>query len=115
LALRRPLFGVPLKTPTATIGVLVVQHYQNENTYDVRDWSSSTPSAAKIGTWLSKRRRAEEECAKTSPCWQSSVRTQSAFPRGLYDVESLRFCASTRRPSASTGYSGDEFKTHEYP
>jgi PAS domain S-box-containing protein len=29
--------GVPLKTPTATIGVLVVQHYQNENAYDIRD------------------------------------------------------------------------------
>src|SRR4029077_10901267 len=29
--------GVPLKTPTATIGVLVVQHYQNESAYDMRD------------------------------------------------------------------------------
>ena len=29
--------GVPLKTPTATIGVLVVQHYENQNAYDVRD------------------------------------------------------------------------------
>src|SRR6201987_1349301 len=29
--------GVPLKTPSATIGVMVVQHYQNENAYDQRD------------------------------------------------------------------------------
>jgi PAS domain S-box-containing protein len=29
--------GVPLKTPSATIGVLVVQHYENESAYDVRD------------------------------------------------------------------------------
>jgi len=29
--------GVPLRTPTETIGVLVVQHYTNENAYSERD------------------------------------------------------------------------------
>ena len=29
--------GVPLRTPTETIGVLVVQHYSNENAYSGRD------------------------------------------------------------------------------
>ena len=38
--------GVPLKTPTATIGVLVVQHYENQNAYDIRDLEFSTPSVA---------------------------------------------------------------------
>jgi PAS domain S-box-containing protein len=29
--------GVPLKTPTRTIGILVLQHYEEENAYSVRD------------------------------------------------------------------------------
>ena len=29
--------GVPLRTPAATIGVVVVQHYEDENAYTERD------------------------------------------------------------------------------
>jgi len=55
--------GVPLKTPTATIGVLVVQHYQNENTYDLRDLEFLDSVGGHIALAI-ERRRAEEELRK---------------------------------------------------
>src|SRR5277367_1700685 len=56
--------GVPLKTPTATIGVLVVQHYQNENAYDLRDLEFLDSVGGHIALAI-ERRRAEEELRKS--------------------------------------------------
>ncbi|MCS6806583.1 MAG: PAS domain S-box protein [Acidobacteriota bacterium] len=51
--------GVPLKTPTETIGVLVVQHYEDEHAYTERDlqllWSVGGQIALAI-----ERKRAED-------------------------------------------------------
>ena len=55
--------GVPLKTPTATIGVLVVQHYDNEDAYDSRDMEFLGSVGGHIALAI-ERRRAEEALRK---------------------------------------------------
>ena len=81
--------GVPLKTPTATIGVLVVQHYQNENAYDQRDLEFLESVGGHIALAI-ERRRAEEELRKN----ESMLRLlfeHNPLPTWLYDVDTLRF------------------------
>lgn len=100
--------GVPLKTPTATIGVLVVQHYQNENTYDLRDLEFLDSVGGHIALAI-ERRRAEEELRKNESML-SLLFEHSPLPTWLYDVESLRFLRVNQAAVGQYGYSGEEFK-----
>ncbi|MGB6876341.1 MAG: PAS domain S-box protein [Candidatus Acidiferrales bacterium] len=50
--------GVPLRTPSATIGVLVVQHYEDENAYTHRDLEFLTSVGGQIALAI-ERKRAE--------------------------------------------------------
>ena len=52
--------GVPLKTPRETIGVLVVQHYEDGNAYTERDLGFLASVGAQIAVAI-ERKRAEEE------------------------------------------------------
>jgi two-component system, cell cycle sensor histidine kinase and response regulator CckA len=52
--------GVPLRTPAATIGVLVVQHYQDENAYTERDLEFLSSVGGQIAFAI-ERKRAEEK------------------------------------------------------
>src|SRR5580704_10930540 len=52
--------GVPLRTPAATIGVLVVQHYENENAYTERDLEFLGSVGGQIALAI-ERKRAEEK------------------------------------------------------
>jgi two-component system, cell cycle sensor histidine kinase and response regulator CckA len=52
--------GVPLRTPSATIGVLVVQHYGDENAYTERDLELLSSVGSQIALAI-ERKRAEEE------------------------------------------------------
>lgn len=100
--------GVPLKTPTATIGVLVVQHYQNENAYDQRDLEFLDSVGGHIALAI-ERRRAEEEL-RESESILSLLFEQSPIPTWLYDVESLRFLRVNEAAVEQYGYSTAEFK-----
>jgi two-component system cell cycle sensor histidine kinase/response regulator CckA len=51
--------GVPLKTPTATIGVLVVQHYEDPNAYTQRDLELLASVGGQVALAI-ERKRAEE-------------------------------------------------------
>ena len=51
--------GVPLKTPTETIGVLVVQHYEQENVYSQHDVSFLAAVGNQIAIAI-QRKRAED-------------------------------------------------------
>ena len=51
--------GVPLKTPTRTIGVLVVQHYEEENAYDESDLEFLSSVGSQIALAI-ERKRAEQ-------------------------------------------------------
>ncbi len=51
--------GVPLRTPTEIIGVLVVQHYEDENAYTNRDLELLASAGDQIAVAI-ERKRAEE-------------------------------------------------------
>ena len=48
--------GVPLRTPSATIGVLVVQHYEDENAYTHRDLEFLTSVGGQIALAIERKR-----------------------------------------------------------
>jgi PAS domain S-box-containing protein len=52
--------GVPLRTPTGTIGVLVLQHYEMENVYSERDVQFLFSVGSQIAMAI-ERKQAEEE------------------------------------------------------
>jgi two-component system, cell cycle sensor histidine kinase and response regulator CckA len=100
--------GVPLKTPTATIGVLVVQHYQNENAYDRRDLEFLESVGGHIALAI-ERRRAEEELRRNESM-QRLLFEHNPLPTWLYEVETLRFLKVNQAATALYGYSEEEFE-----
>jgi two-component system, cell cycle sensor histidine kinase and response regulator CckA len=100
--------GVPLKTPTATIGVLVVQHYQNENAYDRRDLEFLESVGGHIALAI-ERRRAEEELRKN----ESMLRLlfeYNPLPTWLYEIDTLKFLKVNQAATDLYGYSAEEFE-----
>ena len=100
--------GVPLKTPTATIGVLVVQHYRNENAYDQRDLEFLESVGGHIALAI-ERRRAEEELRKN----ESMLRLlfeYNPLPTWLYEIDTLRFLEVNRAATELYGYTASEFE-----
>jgi len=100
--------GVPLKTPTATIGVLVVQHYQNENAYDVRDLEFLDSVGGHIALAI-ERRRAEEELRKNESILRLLFE-HNPMPTWLYEVDSLKFLRVNQAAVQLYGYSHEEFE-----
>ncbi|HTB91257.1 MAG TPA: PAS domain S-box protein [Candidatus Sulfotelmatobacter sp.] len=100
--------GVPLKTPTATIGVLVVQNYQNEHAYDLRDLEFLDSVGGHIALAI-ERRRAEEELRK-SESMLSLLFERNPLPTWLYDVETLRFLRVNLAAVGQYGFSQSEFE-----
>src|SRR5271165_1336942 len=100
--------GVPLKTPTATIGVLVVQHYQNENAYDIRDLEFLDSVGGHIALAI-ERRRAEEELRKNESILRLLFE-HNPMPTWLYDVDSLKFLRVNQAAVQLYGYSYEEFE-----
>jgi two-component system, cell cycle sensor histidine kinase and response regulator CckA len=100
--------GVPLKTPTATIGVLVVQHYQNENAYEYRDVEFLESVGGHIALAI-ERRRAEEELRKN----ESMLRLlfeYNPLPTWLYEIDTLRFLEVNQAATELYGYTAQEFE-----
>lgn len=101
--------GVPLKTPTATIGVLVVQHYQNERAYDFRDLEFIDSVGGHIALAI-ERRRAEEELRKS----ESMLRLlfeHNPLPTWVFDSETLRFLRVNEAAVLQYGYTAKEFES----
>jgi len=99
--------GVPLKTPTATIGVLVVQHYRNAGAYDQRDLEFLESVGGHIALAI-ERRRAEDELRRN----ESMLRLlfeHNPLPTWLYDMESLKFLRANEAAVKLYGYSEEEF------
>jgi two-component system cell cycle sensor histidine kinase/response regulator CckA len=100
--------GIPLKTPTATIGVLVVQHYQNEAAYDLRDLEFLESVGGHIALAI-ERRRAEEDLRRN----ESMLRLlfeHNPLPTWLYETDSLRFLRVNQAAMQLYGYSAIEFE-----
>jgi two-component system cell cycle sensor histidine kinase/response regulator CckA len=100
--------GVPLKTPTATIGVLVVQHYQDENAYDNRDLEFLNSVGGHIALAI-ERRRAEDALRKNEEMFRLLF-TYNPLPTWVMDRESLRFLEVNEAAVLQYGYSQNEFK-----
>jgi two-component system, cell cycle sensor histidine kinase and response regulator CckA len=100
--------GVPLRTPTATIGVLVVQHYRNANAYDIRDLEFLDSVGGHIALAI-ERRRAEDELRRN----ESMLRLlfeHNPLPTWLYDTETLKFLRVNDAAVRLYGYAHEEFE-----
>jgi len=100
--------GVPLKTPTATIGVLVVQHYQNEHAYDRRDLEFLESVGGHIALAI-ERRRAEEDLRK-SESMLLLLFERNPLPTWLYEMETLKFIRANQAAFELYGYTREEFE-----
>lgn len=65
--------GTPLRTPTGIIGVLVVQHYEDENAYNRQDLDLLTSVGNQIA-WVIERKQAEEALSKSEERFQLIAR-----------------------------------------
>src|SRR5467141_3905689 len=101
--------GVPLKTPTATIGVLVVQHYHNENAYDIRDLEFLSSVGGHIALAI-ERRRSEDALRKNEEMFRLLF-SYNPLPTWVIDRETLRFLEVNDAAVQQYGYSLNEFKS----
>ena len=101
--------GVPLKTPTATIGVLVVQHYQNEKAYDVRDLEFIDSVGGHIALAI-ERRSAEDALSKSASMFRLLF-AHNPLPTWVFDNETLRFLQVNDAAVRQYGYSTAEFES----
>jgi two-component system cell cycle sensor histidine kinase/response regulator CckA len=101
--------GVPLKTPTATIGVLVVQHYQNENAYDMRDLEFLDSVGGHIA--LAIERRGAEDALRKSESMFRLLFAHNPLPTWVFDSETLRFLQVNDAAVRKYGYSHEEFES----
>jgi two-component system cell cycle sensor histidine kinase/response regulator CckA len=100
--------GVPLKTPTATIGVLVVQHYDNEHAYDVRDMEFLGSVGGHIALAI-ERRRAEDALRKNEEMFRLLF-SYNPLPTWVIDLETLRFLEVNEAAVRQYGYTPNEFR-----
>lgn len=100
--------GVPLKTPNATIGVLVVQHYHNENAFDQRDLEFLDSAGGHIALAID-RMRAEEAVRKSESMFRLLF-SHTPLPMWVFDTETLRFLQVNEAACKQYGYSEDEFR-----
>jgi hypothetical protein len=100
--------GVPLKTPSATIGVMVVQHYQNENAYDQRDLEFLDSVGGHIALAI-ERVRAEEALRKSESMFRLLF-SNTPLPMWVFDTETLQFLQVNEATTKQYGYSEDEFR-----
>jgi two-component system cell cycle sensor histidine kinase/response regulator CckA len=101
--------GVPLKTPTATIGVLVVQHYNDEDAYDSRDMEFLGSVGGHIALAI-ERRRAEEALRKNEEMFRLLF-SYNPLPTWVIDRETLQFLEVNEAAVRQYGYSPTEFKS----
>ena len=100
--------GVPLKTPTATIGVLVVQHYEAENAYDIRDLEFLSSVGGHIALAI-ERRRSEDALRRNEEMFRLLF-SYNPLPTWVMDRESLKFLEVNEAAVRQYGYSQNEFK-----
>jgi len=84
--------GVPLRTPTETIGVLVVQHYTNEHAYRERDLEFLASVGGQIALAI-QRKQAEDALRQNERRFRALIEN-SADALVLFDAEgTLSYCS----------------------
>jgi PAS domain S-box-containing protein len=99
--------GVPLKTPTRTIGVLVLQHYEEENAYSLRDVQFLDSVGGQIALVI-ERKRAEQEIKESELRMRMIV---EGTPYLFFYTQDTNAKVTYISPSVKriTGYSEDEW------
>lgn len=75
--------GVPLRTPTGSIGVLVVQHYEDESAYTERDIDLLSSAAGQIAMVI-QRKRGEDELCRSEEKYRTILET---IEEGYYELD----------------------------
>jgi two-component system cell cycle sensor histidine kinase/response regulator CckA len=101
--------GAPLRTPTATIGVLVVQHYENENAYDTRDLEFLDSVGGHIALAI-ERRRAEEALRKSESMFRLLF-AHNPLPTWVIDLDTLQFLQVNDAAIREYGYTQEQFES----
>ncbi len=70
--------GVPLRTPSRTIGVLAVQHYEKEGVYNQRDLEFLSTVGDQIALAI-ERKRADAELRQAKEAAEAATRVKSEF------------------------------------
>jgi two-component system cell cycle sensor histidine kinase/response regulator CckA len=97
--------GVPLRTPAATIGVLVVQHYTDESAYTERDLEFLTSVGGQIAFAI-ERKRAEERVRESEARLRVLI---EQLPAVLWTVDKeLRFTSVLGAGLARFGLKPDQ-------
>ena len=99
--------GVPLKTPRATIGVLVVQHYQSESAYDMRDLEFLDSVGGHIALAI-ERRRSEEDLRKSESVFRLLF-SHNPLPTWVVDDETMQFIQVNDAAVRQYGFAPEEF------
>ena len=101
--------GVPLKTPTETIGVLVVQHYSNEKAYDNRDLEFLDSVGGHIA--LAIERRSSEDALRKSASMFRQLFSHNPLPTWVFDSETMLCLQVNDAAVKQYGYSTSEFES----
>jgi len=97
--------GVPLQTPSSTIGVLVVQNYHRENAYDERDLQFLSSVGGQIALAI-ERKRAEERVRESEARLRVLV---EQLPAVLWTVDkNFRFTSALGLGLAQLGLKPNE-------
>jgi two-component system cell cycle sensor histidine kinase/response regulator CckA len=99
--------GVPLKTPNETIGVLVVQHYEDEDAYDGRDLEFLESVGGHIALAIERKR--SEDTLRSNEALFRLLFAHNPLPTWVFDKQTLEFLQVNHAAIQQYGYSESEF------
>jgi PAS domain S-box-containing protein len=101
--------GVPLRTSAGMIGVLALQHYEDEDAYCIRDLELLVSVGSQIALAIERKRIAE--AVRISEQQHRLLFETNPQPAYVYDLETLAFLAVNEAALRHYGYSREEFRS----
>jgi two-component system, cell cycle sensor histidine kinase and response regulator CckA len=101
--------GVPLRTPSRTIGVLVLQHYEKDDEYSKQDLAFLTSVGDQIALAI-ERKRAVEALIDSEERYRLLFE-KNPLPMWVYDLQTLGFLEVNDAAVHHYGYTRAEFRS----